>query len=61
MALLCAHIDTNTIHLIGRWHSNEMLCYLHIQAKPIMHDFSKCMLQQGSFTLLPNQEVPIIA
>jgi hypothetical protein len=36
MALLCAHVDTDIIRLVGRWHSNEMLRYLHIQAEPTM-------------------------
>jgi hypothetical protein len=59
MALLCAHVDTDIIRLLGRWRSDEMLRYLHVQAEPIMRDFSRRMLVGGSFTLLPNQDVPI--
>ena len=59
MALLCAHIDTDTIRLIGRWRSDEMLRYLHVQAEPIMRDFAHKMLLGGSFTLLPSQDVPM--
>jgi hypothetical protein len=33
MALLCAHVDTEIIHLVGRWCSDEMLRYLHVQAE----------------------------
>jgi hypothetical protein len=58
MALLCAHVETNIIRLLGRWRSDEMLRY-HVQAKPVMHDFSRRILTGGSFTLLPNQDVPI--
>jgi hypothetical protein len=36
MALLCTRVDTNLIRLIGRWRSNAMLYYLHVQAVPIM-------------------------
>jgi hypothetical protein len=59
MALLCAHVDTDIIRLLGRWRSDEMLRYLHVQAQPIMRDFSRRMLVGGSFTLLPNQDIPI--
>ena len=58
MALLCAHVDTDIIRLIGRWRSDEMLRSLHVQAEPIMRDFSRRMLQQGNFVLHPNAEVP---
>ena len=59
MALMCAHVDTDTIRLIGRWRSDEMLCYLHVQVEPIMRNFAKKMLQSGAFTLLPSQDVPM--
>jgi hypothetical protein len=36
MALLCGHIDHNTIHMLGRWHSDAMMRYLHLQEKPLM-------------------------
>jgi hypothetical protein len=26
MALLCAHVDSDIIHLLGQWHSDQMLC-----------------------------------
>jgi hypothetical protein len=59
MALLCAHVDSGTIRLLGRWHSDEMLRYLTVQAQPIMRDFATRMLQGGQYTLLPNAQVPI--
>ena len=60
MALLCAQVDANVIQLIGRWRSDEMLRYLHVQAEPVMRDFSSRMLQHGSFTLHPNADVPLL-
>ena len=36
MALLCGHVDTDVIKLVGRWRSDEMLKYLHLQAYPVM-------------------------
>jgi hypothetical protein len=57
-ALLCANVDSCHIELLGRWHSDQMLRYLHLQAQPLMREFSKKMLAGGNFTLLPNQLVP---
>ncbi len=57
-ALLCANVDSDIIRLLGRWRSDEMLRYLHLQAAPIMNDFSRLMLVGGTFTLVPNQSVP---
>ena len=58
MALLCADVDSDRIQLIGRWRSDEMMRYLHVQAEPVMRDFSSRMLRGGHFTLLPAQNVP---
>jgi hypothetical protein len=59
MALLCAHVDSDVIRLLGRWRSDQMLRYLHVQAEPVMPHFARRMLQDGDFTLLPNQQVPL--
>jgi hypothetical protein len=56
MALLCARVDTDTICLLGRWRSDEMLRYLHVQSYPIVAPLASRMLQQGNFTLIPNQQ-----
>lgn len=58
MALLCAHVDTDTIRLLGRWRSDVMLRYLTVQAQPVMRDFSRRMLEGADYLLLPNQDVP---
>lgn len=59
MALLCAEVDSDTIQLLGRWKSNQMLRYLHVQAHTKVHTFSKRMVQNGDFRLLHNQSHPI--
>ena len=56
MALLCAHVDTDTIRLLGRWRSDIMLRYLTVQAQPVMRDFSRRMLEGADYLLLPNQD-----
>lgn len=59
-SLLCAQVDSDTIRLLGRWRSDEMLRYLHVQAEPVMRNLSAQMLTGGQFTLLPNAAVPMI-
>ena len=58
MALLCAKVDPDVIQLLGRWRSDEMLRYLHVQAEPIMRHFARKMVTDGDYVLLPNQAVP---
>jgi hypothetical protein len=57
-ALMLGKVDTNIIRLIGRWKSDAMLRYLHVQAHPLMHDYASIMLKAGTYTLIPNQYVP---
>ena len=57
MALLCARVDPLLVQLIGRWKSDAMLRYLHLQATN-MHDLATRMLSGGEFKLLPNQILP---
>ena len=57
MALLCARVDTDIIRLVGRWRSDEMLRYLHLQAYPLMRTFARRMLSSGNFSLLPDQDI----
>ena len=58
MALLCARVDDNIIKLVGRWRSDQMLRYLHLQAYPQMHTFAPLMVTGGTFRLLHNQDLP---
>jgi len=59
MALLCGKVDHNLIQLLGRWHSDSMLRYLHLQAQPIMKQFAKAMFNNGTYDFLPTETVPI--
>ena len=58
-ALLTAKIDTNVIQLIGRWRSDEMLRYLHVQNQELMRSYAGDMLHSGDYNLIPNQFVPM--
>jgi len=58
MALLCGNVDTDRIRLLGRWRSDKMLRYLHVQAFPVVANIASTMLQHGNFTLIPNNPHP---
>jgi hypothetical protein len=45
MALLGGGIDSDRIRLIGRWRSDEMYRYLHIQSQPTMSGIAAAMLR----------------
>jgi len=47
MALLCTEVNLDKVRLLGRWHSNEMLCYLHIQAFPVVAPLAAQMVCHG--------------
>ena len=49
MALLFSGVDKDIISLIGRWQSDKMMRYLHVQAEPIMRNFSKLMISYGNY------------
>jgi hypothetical protein len=57
MALLCADVDSDRIKLLGRWRSDEMLRYLHVQALPFVAPLATLMVQHGYYTLLPNPTI----
>ena len=56
--LLLAKVDPDVIRLIGRWRSDEMLQYLHVQAYPLMRDYARQMLSARMYTIIPNHLVP---
>lgn len=58
MALFNAKVDPLTIRLVGRWRSDEMLRYLHVQAEPVMRGLSNKMITFADYSLHPNEEVP---
>jgi hypothetical protein len=60
MAMLFGKIDMNNIRLMGRWHSDAMMRYLHGQAQPIVGRFAEVMYNNGAYTFQPDETVPII-
>jgi hypothetical protein len=56
-AMLCARIDPQTIRMLGRWHSDEMLRYLHLQALPHTRSIAADMVQHGSFTFRASSDL----
>ena len=59
MAMLCGGIDSDRIRLIGRWQSDEMYRYLHVQAQPIMSGVTATMLHGGDYRLNVPPSVPL--
>ena len=51
MAMLCGGIDSDRIRLIGRWRSDEMYRYLHVQCQPVMAGVAAIMLRGGDYRL----------
>ena len=52
MALLFASIDDNVIKLTGRWRSDKMMKYLHVNAWSLTHNHANVMHNAGNFHLL---------
>jgi hypothetical protein len=53
MALITARIDSDLIRLLGRWQSDAMLRYLHVQSVPVLQNFARAMHAQGQIPALP--------
>ena len=58
MALLCARVDTDLIRLVGRWRSDAMPRYLHVQTPMIMSPLAGSMYRGGNFAFNPLAPVP---
>ena len=59
MALLCGRCDRDIIKLVGRWHSDAMMRYLHQDAQPIMQQLAVKMFNHGTYSFNPSATVPI--
>lgn len=53
MALLCAGVGRDRMRMIGRWRSDELYRYLHIQAPQVMTGVAAAMLRGGSYQMAP--------
>ena len=53
MALLCADVAPTTIKLLGRWQSDTMIQYLHIQSPTLVKGLAGRMVKAGDFSFLP--------
>ena len=58
MALLYGNIDFDVIKLLGQWHSNAMLRYLHVQAQPIVQQLAQKMYNHGRYSFNLTDTVP---
>jgi hypothetical protein len=60
MALLCGKVDKNLIQMLGRWHIDAMIFYLHIQAQPSVQHFAAKMYNNGTYSFLPDKTVHLL-
>jgi hypothetical protein len=60
MSMFFGKIDINNIRFMGRWHSDAMMRYVHVQAQPIVGRFAEVMYNNGAYTFQPDETVPII-
>jgi hypothetical protein len=60
MALLHGRVGLSNIWMMGRWHSDVMMRYLHVQEQPILGNYAACMFNVGNYCFLPDETVPII-
>jgi hypothetical protein len=61
MALMCAGVDSDRIRLIGRWRSDELYRYLHVQAHPVMNGIAAAMFHGGNYRLTPGAPPTLLA
>jgi hypothetical protein len=60
MALLHGRVDLSNIRMMGRWHRNTMMYYLHVQSQPILGNYTTHIFNEGNYSFLPDETVPII-
>ena len=53
MDLLLARVNNNTINLVGKFHSNSMLCYLHTSTHTFTAGILVRMVQPKDYELIP--------
>jgi hypothetical protein len=60
IALLHGNVDLSNIRMMGRWHSDAMMRYLHVQVHPILGKYAARMFNEGTYSFFPDETVPII-
>jgi hypothetical protein len=60
MTLLCGKVDMNLVQILGGWHSDTTIRYLHMQAQPIVQHFAAKMYNNGNYSFLPDEKVPLL-
>jgi hypothetical protein len=54
MAIFFEKIEMHNIHLMGQWHSDTTMWYLHGHTHPLVGVFAVCMYNDGEYTFQPN-------
>ena len=53
MSLLLTIVNENTIRIVGKWHSNAIMRYVHTLEKISTQGLVTCMVQCGDYALIP--------
>jgi hypothetical protein len=46
--------------MIGRWYIDVMISYLHIQAQPIVQNFTAKIYNNGTYSFFPDKTAPLL-
>jgi hypothetical protein len=60
MGMMCGNLDLNNIQMMGRWHSDSTMCYLHIHEQPIIGKYAAVMFTDGNYSFQPDKTAPIV-
>jgi hypothetical protein len=60
MTILLGWIAMDSIWMMGHWYSDDVMRYLHIQAQPIISNYTFRMYNQRTCAFLPGEKVPIV-
>ena len=52
MALLFSSVDNYTIRVVGRWHRNTIICYLHTFTQSFKAGLVSFIVQQGYYAFI---------
>ena len=54
-ALLLGILDYEKINLLGLWHSNEIIMFLHTTNCPLLQFFARIMVYHGNYAQIPTR------
>jgi hypothetical protein len=56
MAMFFENISINNTRLMGMWHSDATMLYLHGQARPIVGRLAEVMYNNGDYSIIDSYD-----